>query len=87
VRGRALFKIAYATPLVFGSVVAAAVYNFTYGPVGAVTHLVKAIVSSLPQDWFIGWFVVLFTHTFLTTNFYYLFLRAAMRRVYHATIE
>ncbi|MBY2951380.1 iron ABC transporter permease [Rhizobium laguerreae] len=87
VRGRALLKIAYATPLVFGGVVAAAGYNFTYGPGGAVTHLVKAIVSGLPQDWFIGWFGVLFTHTFLMTNFYYLFLRAAMRRVDYATIE
>ncbi|CDN57652.1 Binding--dependent transport system inner membrane component family protein (plasmid) [Neorhizobium galegae bv. officinalis bv. officinalis str. HAMBI 1141] len=87
VRGRAFLKIIYATPLVFGGVVAAAGYNFTYGPGGAVTHLVKAIFPSLPQDWFIGWFGVLFTHTFLMTTFYYLFLRAAMRRVDYAIIE
>ena len=87
VRGRTLLKIAYATPLVFGGVVAAAGYNFTYGPGGALTHLVKAVFPSLPQDWFIGWFGVLFTHTFLMTSFYFLFLRAAMRRVDYATIE
>ncbi|PBB24354.1 iron ABC transporter permease [Mesorhizobium sp. WSM4307] len=87
VRGRALLKIAYATPLVFGGVVAAAGYNFTYGPGGALTLMVKAVFPSLPRDWFIGWFGVLFTHTFLMTSFYFLFLRAAMRRVDYATIE
>lgn len=87
VRGRAFLKIAYATPLVFGGVVAAAGYNFTYGPGGALTHVLKAVFPNLPQDWFVGWFGVLFAHTFLMTSFYFLFLRAAMRRVDYATIE
>lgn len=87
VRGRGFLKIAYSTPLVFGGVVAAAGYNFTYGPGGAITAALTALFPALPRDWFIGWFGVLFAHTFLLTSFHFLFLRAAMRRVDYATIE
>ncbi len=87
VRGRAILKVAFAVPLVFGSVVAAAGYAFTYGPSGVVTIGVQRVLPGLPPDWFLGWFGVLFIHTFLMTSFYYLFLRAAMRRVDYATIE
>ncbi len=87
VRGRALLKIAFAIPLVFGSVVAASGYGFTYGPSGVVTIALRQIFPGLPPNWFIGWFGVLFIHSFLMTSFYFLFLRAAMRRVDYSTIE
>lgn len=87
VRGRNFLKIAYSTPLVFGGVVAAAGYNFTYGPGGAITAALTSLFPSLPRDWFIGWFGVLFAHSFLLTSFHFLFLRAAMRRVDYSTIE
>jgi len=87
VPGRGFLKIAFSTPLVFGGVVAAAGYNFTYGPSGAITAALAALFPSLPRDWFIGWFGVLFAHTFLMTSFHFLFLRAAMRRVDYSTIE
>ncbi|AIC29930.1 ABC transporter permease protein (plasmid) [Rhizobium etli bv. mimosae str. IE4771] len=87
VRGRGFLKIAFSTPLVFGGVVAAAGYNFTYGPGSAVTAALTALFPSIPRDWFIGWFGVLFSHTFLMTSFHFLFLRAAMRRVDYSTIE
>ncbi|MDK1389934.1 ABC transporter permease subunit [Sinorhizobium sp. 8-89] len=87
VKGRGFLKIAYSTPLVFGGVVAAAGYNFTYGPGGAITAALTALFPSIPRDWFIGWFGVLFAHTFLMTSFHFLFLRAAMRRVDYSTIE
>lgn len=87
VRGRAILKVAFAIPLVFGSVVAAAGYSFTYGPTGVVTIGLRQVFPGMPADWFVGWFGVLFIHTFLMTSFYYLFLRAAMRRVDYATIE
>ncbi len=86
-RGRTLLKLGFAVPLVFGSVVAAAGYNFTYGPGGVLTVAVQKLYPALPSDWFHGWFGVLYAHTFLMTSFYYLFLRAAMRRVDFATIE
>lgn len=87
VRGRAILKIAFAIPLVFGSVVAASGYGFTYGPTGVVTIALRQVFPALPADWFIGWFGVLFIHTFLMTSFYFLFLRAAIRRVDYSTIE
>lgn len=87
VRGRAVLKVAFAIPLVFGSVVAASGYGFTYGPNGVVTIALRQVFPGLPSDWFLGWFGVLFIHTFLMTSFYFLFLRAAMRRVDYATVE
>ncbi|WP_026615860.1 ABC transporter permease [Ensifer aridi] len=87
VRGHGLLKLAFSTPLVFSGVVAAAGYNFTYGPSGAVTAALTALFPMIPRDWFVGWLGVLFAHTFLMTSFHFLFLRAAMRRVDYSTIE
>jgi len=87
VRGRGFLKIGFSTPLVFGGVVAAAGYNFTYGPSGAITAALTALFPLIPRDWFVGWLGVLFAHTFLMTSFHFLFLRAAMRRVDYSTIE
>ncbi len=87
VRGRSFLKVAFAVPLVFGSVVAATGYKFTYGPSGIVTQILQGIVPDLPSDWFIGGHGVLYSQTFLLTSFYYLFLRAAMRRVDYSTVE
>lgn len=86
-RARALLKLAFAIPLVFGSIVAASGYNFTYGPSGVVTVALQHWFPRLPSDWFHGWHGVLFIHTFLMTSFFFLFLRAAMRRVDFSTIE
>ena len=87
VRGRAILKIGFAIPLVFGSIVAAAGYNFTYGPGGVLTLVFKGFFPDLNPNWFHGWFGVLYAHSFLMTSFYYLFLRAAMRRIDYSTIE
>ena len=87
VRGRTILKIAFAVPLIFGSIVAAAGYNFTYGPNGIVTFALRYILPDLSSDWFIGWIGVLFIHTFLYTGFFFLFVRAAMRRVNYSMIE
>ncbi len=87
VRGRALLKIGFATPLVFGSVIAAAGYSFTYGPGGSVTSILILLFPGLDPKWFSGGFAVLVFHTLLLTMFHFLFLRAAMRRVDYSTIE
>lgn len=86
-RARAILKVAFSIPLVFGSIVAAAGYNFTYGPSGVVTVALQRWFPEMPADWFHGWHGVLFIHTFLMTSFFFLFLRAAMRRVDFSTIE
>lgn len=87
IKGRRFLKFAYAMPLIFGSVVAAAGYNFTYGQTGVVTRAIQAIFPALPNDWFSGIFAIVVAHTFLLTSFHYLFLRAAIRRVDYSVIE
>ncbi len=87
VKGRRLLKVGFAVPLVFGSVVAATGYKFTYGPNGVVTQILQSFNPALPDRWFIGGGGVLFAQTFLLTSFYFLFLRAAMRRVDYSTVE
>lgn len=86
-RGRAVFKLACAIPLVFGGATAAVGFYFSFGPQGAVTVGVQSLFPGLPRDWFIGWRGVLVMHTMLLTMFHYLFLRAAMRRIDYSTIE
>lgn len=87
VRGRALLKIGFAIPIVFGGVVAAAGYKFTYGPTGILTLIAQSVLPNLSDDWFIGGWGVLYSQTFLLTGFYFLFMRAAMRKVDYSTIE
>ena len=87
IRGAGILKIAYATPLVFGSVTAITGYNFVYGDNGAVTELLTRLFPDLNRDWFRGWVAVLIAHTFLMTQYHFLFLRAAVRRVDYATVE
>jgi len=87
VRGAAFLKVAFATPLVFGSVTAITGYNFVYGDHGAVTELLTWIVPGIDRGWFRGWPAVLIAHTFLMTHYHFLFLRAAVRRVDFATVE
>ncbi|WP_172295998.1 iron ABC transporter permease [Pseudoruegeria sp. HB172150] len=87
VRGAGILKIAYATPLVFGSVTAITGYNFVYGDSGAVTELLTRFFPGMNRDWFHGWVAVLIAHSFLMTHYHFLFLRAAIRRVDFATVE
>ena len=87
VRGAVFLKIAYATPLVFGSVTAITGYNFVYGDKGVITELLSFVVTDLDRDWFRGWPAVLIAHTFLMTQYHFLFLRAAVRRVDFSTVE
>ena len=86
-RGSGILKIAYATPLVFGSVTAITGYNFVYGSSGAVTDLLAYVFPGIDRNWFHGWPAVLIAHTFLMTQYHFLFLRAAIRRVDFATVE
>ena len=87
IRGAAVLKVAYATPLVFGSVTAITGYTFVYGDNGVVTELLGFVFPDLDRDWFRGWPAVLIAHTFLMTQYHFLFLRAAIRRVDFATVE
>lgn len=86
-RGRTVLTIAYAVPLVFGSVSAVTGYVMVYGPHGAVTIFLQEIFPSLPADWFSGMGAVIVVHTFTMTGYHFLFLRPAIRRVDFSVVE
>ncbi len=85
--GRGFLRLAYSTPLIFVSVVAATGYGFAYGQTGVLTRLLQSVWPALPNDWFTGTLAVVFAHSFLLTSFHFLFLRAAIRRVDYSTVE
>jgi iron(III) transport system permease protein len=87
VPGSGVLRIAYATPLVFGSVTAITGYTFVYGDSGVVTEVLSWVFPELDRSWFRGWPAVLIAHSLLMTQYHFLFLRAAIRRVDFSTVE
>lgn len=85
--GRRFLTVAFAIPLVFGSVAAVTGYVLVYGERGMLTTFVRSIFPALPADWFNGWVAVLIVHTFTMTGFHFLFLRPAIRRVDFSMVE
>ena len=87
VRGKRFLTVAYALPIVFGSISAVTGYSLVYGRSGILTDMLQAIIPSLEDDWFKGRWAVIFTHTFVMTGFHFLFLRPAVRRVDFSLVE
>ena len=87
IRGSAILKVAFATPLVFASVTAITGYSFAYGSSGAVTGTIVQIFPDMDKNWFRGGLAILIAHSFLMTHYHFLFLRAAIRRVDFSIVE
>ncbi|XVQ09606.1 ABC transporter permease [Spirillospora sp. CA-255316] len=87
VAGRRILLVAYAVPLVFGSVSAVTGYETVYGADGVLTKAIRSVVPAVPADWFSGMAAVIVVHTFTFTGFHFLFLRPAMRRVDFSMVE
>ncbi|MDO5533573.1 MAG: iron ABC transporter permease [Propionibacteriaceae bacterium] len=87
VRGRTILTIAYAIPLVFGSVSAVTGYAMVYGSNGILTRALTTLFPALPADWFSGMAAIWFVHTFTMTGYHFLFLRPAIRRVDFSLVE
>lgn len=85
--GRRVLSIAYAIPLVFGSVTAVSGYVLIYGSNGVVTTVLTTLFPALDPNWFQGMGAVIFVHTFTMTGFHFLFLRPAIRRVDFSLVE
>lgn len=75
IRGRGFLTVAYAVPLVFGSIAAVTGYAMVYGENGLITRTLQAVIPGLPDDWFSGMGAVIFVHTFTMTGYHFLFLR------------
>ena len=86
-RGKRFLTAAYALPLVFGSVSLVTGYTLVYGRSGLLTEALQSIHPGLDDGWFTGRWAVIFVHTFALTNFHFLFLRPAIRRVDFSLVE
>lgn len=86
-RGRRFLTVAFAVPLVFGSVSAVTGYEAVYGSGGVLTRLLQIVIPDLPSTWFSGMAAVLFVHTFTMTGYHFLFLRPALRRIDFSMVE
>src|SRR5690554_2265195 len=80
-------RLAFFTPLIYGSIALVTGYKFVYGPQGALTQALSMIVPNLNTNWFNGFAAVLFVHTFSMTSFHIIFVRNAIRQIDNSTIE
>lgn len=87
IKGRRLLTVAYAVPLVFGSVAAVTGYAVVFGTRGLLTQVMQAVAPSIPDNWFSGMIAVIFVHTFTMTGYHFLFLRPAIRRIDFSLVE
>lgn len=87
IRLRKLLIVAYAVPLVFGSVAAVSGYLTVFGQTGVLTKAIRAVVPAVPADWFSGMPAVILVHTFTMTGYHFLFLRPALRQVDFSMFE
>lgn len=86
-RGRQFLNLCYMIPLVFGGIMLANGYLFTYGSKGFVTKLLNPIFPALPANWFEGFGAVLFLMTFACTANYMIFFRNAFKGIDFQTVE
>ncbi|WP_423494635.1 ABC transporter permease [Microbacterium esteraromaticum] len=87
IRGKGFLTVAYAIPLVFGSVAAVTGYVMVYGAGGPITIGLQRLLPGLPDDWFSGIPAVILVHTFTMTGYHFLFLRPAIRRIDFSMVE
>lgn len=74
-------------PLIFGGIMLANGYLFTYGSRGFVTKFLVKLFPNLPIDWFSGYGAVLFLMTFACTTNYMIFFRNSFKSIDYQTIE
>lgn len=87
IKGRKLIKVAYMIPLVFGGVMLANGYMFTYGSRGFITTLLLNVFPHMNPAWFRGYGAVLFLMSFACTSTYMIFFRNAFTNIDYQTIE
>lgn len=87
VYGARILWLVYASPLVYGGVVLVAGYKFLYGSSGIFTKSLMQIFPSMNEEWFIGFWPVVFVMTFSMTGNHLLFLSSAIAKIDYSTIE
>ncbi len=87
IKGTKFLQLCYMIPLVFGGIMLANGYLFTYGSKGYVTTVLTGIFPNMPTDWFSGFPAVLFLMTFACTTNYMIFFRNAFKSIDYQTVE
>jgi len=87
IHGAKILRLGYMTTLLYSGIVLVSGYVFLYGQNGFITNVLVRIFPSLEQDWFSGFWAVLFVMTFAATGNHMIFMRNALRNVDYQTIE
>lgn len=87
IKGKWFLTLCYMIPLIFGGIMLANGYLFTYGSRGFVTKFLVELFPNLPVNWFSGYGAVLFLMTFACTTNYMIFFRNSFKSIDYQTIE
>lgn len=87
VKGANILRLGYMTTLIYGGIILVSGYKFIYGANGFLTNILAGVFPGLNQNWFQGFWAVLFVMTFSCTSNHMIFLRNAMRSVDFQTVE
>ncbi|RLK63533.1 iron ABC transporter permease [Atopobacter sp. AH10] len=87
IKGRRFLNLCYMIPLIFGGIMLANGYLFTYGSMGYVTKFLLQLMPNLPRNWFSGYGAVLFLMSFACTTNYMIFFRNSFKSLDYQTIE
>ncbi len=87
IKGAKLLKVGYMTTFVYGGIILVSGYLMLYGQTGVVTRLLTNLFPEMNQQWFQGFWPVLFVMTVATTTSHMMFLTNAVRSIDNFTIE
>ena len=87
IKGAKFLKLAYMSTLIYGGVVLVTGYKFVYGSDGVLTRFLVSIFPSMNEDWFNGYWAVIFIMTFACTSNHIMFLSNAIKSLDGHVIE
>ncbi|WP_243446407.1 ABC transporter permease [Romboutsia weinsteinii] len=87
IKGSKILRLGYMTTLIYGGLILVSGYKFIYGGNGFITNFLVDIFPNMNQDWFVGYWAVLFVMTFACTSNHLIFLSNAIKKLDFQTIE
>lgn len=87
IAGSRFLSVVYKIPMVFGGVVLANGYLFSYGANGFLTRMLREVFPQMDPYWFSGYLAVVFVMTFACTTNHLIFLRNALMNIDYQTVE
>lgn len=87
IAGSRFLSVVYKIPMVFGGVVLANGYLFSYGANGFLTRMLREVFPQMDPYWFSGYLAVVFVMTFACTTNHLIFLRNTLMNIDYQTVE